>query len=407
MPERGLVVAKTGAKNDAGQKGVCIAVFSERHKRLIRPVASTGNAAPFWDPSAVEAISVGQVVLLTGVCQEVTSDFPHRTNDVPCEQISPADGIQKVTMQLMHEGLEDMASTTLESIWPRNVRDSSSAKLVCAGAEVSSLGVLRGSIGHLSLCKSKLFANIDAGGELLKGIPVTSLSMRDKSARSAIINRQGLLLLGLARPNAVLGLTRSEAACQILLIGWVPHPEQSESSCEEEGLLASVFSFRAGPSPRCSVDELASCFGRFLSSGSHNVSDPIDMAAIGTLILLLATEDDSDAGIWFEANEHSAVVYSLLPDIALLQHDETVKWSEIIPASDSDTSSGASRSDSCTYRIIATGHVPRGKTVTASAQRQRLSSSMQAWRSSEMSHLVQAAYQPASPSHISHCSHCI
>lgn len=253
---RGIVVAKTGAKNAAGQSGICFAVVDSTGQ-LVRPISTRGPAAPFWS-MAHKAIGIGTRVEWENTDEPPISAFPHRTEDVLSLSLTAlddeVDGVHALLMPL---------KTDFATVWPPSVRAGS--KAILAGAQVPSLLVIEGSIGHITVHGGKVKANLDVGEQLLQGVHVASLYCQQPENFLSVQNCQGLLVLGLARPNATFNVPSSLEKCQIILLGCAPHPIPQQSTCEARELLGSVFTFRERSGDPAQPEELMECLGRFLA----------------------------------------------------------------------------------------------------------------------------------------------
>jgi hypothetical protein len=78
---------------------------------------------------------------------------------------------------------------------------------------------------------------------MVQNVPVTSSILRESYLRGdlAAVNRCGIIILGLARPQGAAIVEADVELCSILLIGFVPHPESASPWCEDENTIKGIF----------------------------------------------------------------------------------------------------------------------------------------------------------------------
>ena len=217
---RATLVAKTSAKSAAGVRGVCIAAIDERTGKLVRLVAASGEAMPFWRPDGVARLQVGMRITYTRCAWDPPAcldRYPHKTDDVACSKVCIANSSDDVSL---FDRLKPLARS-LWATWPANVRISH--KAVKIDSETASLAIVAGILTELSLPDqrnghAKLHLQ---DGSSLHGIRVMCCLQLRELIRELPPPGQPLL-----RGCFILGLTRANAehpsSCGMLLVGCAP-----------------------------------------------------------------------------------------------------------------------------------------------------------------------------------------
>ena len=317
-----MLVAVTSAKNDQGVGGTCICVLalSSQKPRLVRPIPSRQSSAsgwPFWPMSSIFAQQIGMPVTFNAVSETMVDDsapLPHCNEDTPCLELP---SVESSASGSLFELLSPIAYASIDGVWPKSLRPKPTT--VLAHNDIPSLCAVFGSIGHIHRRSRKFWANLDVG-TVLRNVRCTSLEFAFMDL-STVVNKPGLLLLGLARPNGTHGAPQSNATCAILLIGWVPQPTQQARESESQSVVSSIFGLGPRSNQDASPEELRWCIGKYLLNEIEQCAPCFsleDRKALSDMKQLLEAPNDAEAllasevtaaVIWFPAYQ-CAVVFT-------------------------------------------------------------------------------------------------